>query len=61
MSAEETKTIVRKLTDELYDKGNIDAIDRYYASEVVRHRPPFPKIKGLKASISIISLSGRQL
>ena len=49
MSAEEIKTIVRKITEELYKKGNIDAIDKYYVTQFVRHRPPYPKIEGLSA------------
>lgn len=46
--SEEIRAMTRRLIDEI-NKGNFDALDKYYASDFVIHLPPFPDIRGLKA------------
>jgi predicted ester cyclase len=41
MSGEENKELVRHVVDEVWNRGNFDAMDRYYASDhVLRSVPP---------------------
>ena len=40
MSAEENKALIRRVTDEVFGQGNLDAIDRYYAPNWVLHNAP---------------------
>jgi steroid delta-isomerase-like uncharacterized protein len=44
--SEEIRTMIRRLVDEV-SKGNLDVMDKYYASDFVYHHPPFPDIRGL--------------
>lgn len=37
--AEDGKTIVRKVLEEVWDKGNYEAVDEYFASDFVDHTP----------------------
>ncbi|QDG52341.1 ester cyclase [Persicimonas caeni] len=50
MANENYKEIGRKLTDEIWNKGDIDAIDRYYADNAKIHTPmaTFDGKEGLK-------------
>jgi predicted ester cyclase len=48
MSLKEFKAKYRWATEEVF-KGNVDAVDEVCASDVIRHRPPFPDIKGAEA------------
>src|ERR1700694_1921777 len=40
MSAEENKALIRRVNDEVYSQGKLDAIDRYYAPDWVMHDAP---------------------
>ena len=40
MSTEENKALIRKVTEEIYNQGNLAAIDRYYAPDWVLHDAP---------------------
>jgi predicted SnoaL-like aldol condensation-catalyzing enzyme len=40
MSAEENKELIRRLAEEVFSRGNLDAIDRYYAPDWVLHDAP---------------------
>lgn len=40
MSAKENKALVRRIYEELWQEGNMDAIDKYYAADVVNHGAP---------------------
>jgi predicted ester cyclase len=40
MSVEENKALVRRIYEELWQEGNLDAIDKYYAADVVNHGAP---------------------
>jgi steroid delta-isomerase-like uncharacterized protein len=42
MSTEENKAIVHRLSDELWNKGNLAPIDELVAADVVVHSPTFP-------------------
>jgi predicted ester cyclase len=37
--AEDGKSVVRKVLEEVWDKGNYDAVDEYFASDFVDHTP----------------------
>src|SRR2546430_16695921 len=50
MSAEENKELIRKLTEEVFTKGNLAAIDRYYAPDWVAHDAP-PNAGGDRESL----------
>src|SRR2546427_8327703 len=50
MSAEENKELIRKVTEEVYSRGNIAAIDRYYAPDWVAHDAP-PNAGGDRESL----------
>ena len=50
MSAEENKELIRKVTEEVYSRGNIAAIDRYYAPDWVAHDAP-PNAGGDRKSL----------
>lgn len=40
MSAEENKELIRRVTEEVYSQGDLEAIDRYYAPDWVLHDAP---------------------
>ena len=40
MSAEENKALIRRVTEEVYSQGDLEAIDRYYAPDWVLHDAP---------------------
>ena len=46
---EKLKATIRRVIVEAWNEGKIDALDELYAAGFVRHRPPFPDIKGLDA------------
>ena len=48
MSAEQ-KAIVQTLIQEVWNGGNLAALDQFYAPTIVRRQPPFPPIEGLAA------------
>src|SRR2546428_4840798 len=50
MSAEENKELIRKLTEEVCNKGSLGAIDRYYAPDWVAHDAP-PNAGGDRESL----------
>lgn len=47
--SEERKAKIRRYIEEIWNKGNVGALDEFYATEVVRHHPPLPEIEGLDA------------
>ena len=46
---EELKATFRRVIEEAWNRGNLDAFDELYSINFVRHRPPFPDIQGLEA------------
>lgn len=40
---------VRKIYEEAYNKGNLDALDDILDSNYVRHQPPMNKVQGLES------------
>jgi len=50
MSAEENKELIRKVTEEVYNRGNLAAVDRYYAPDWVAHDAP-PNAGGDRESL----------
>ena len=50
MSADENKELIRKVTEEVYNRGNLAAIDRYYAPDWMAHDAP-PNAGGDRASL----------
>ena len=52
MSTEENKAIVRHMTEEFYNQGNVESAERYFADTYVHHDPASPHVhdrEGLKA------------
>lgn len=43
MSVEQNKETVRRAFDELWNKGNLDAADEFYATIYVGHNPVSPQ------------------
>ena len=46
MYPDELKTAIRQIIEEGWNRGNLEIMDKYYATYYVRHKPPFPDIKG---------------
>ena len=40
MSTEENKALIRRVVEEVYSQGKVDAVDRYYAPDWVMHDAP---------------------
>ena len=55
MPAEGLKTSFRRILDEAWLEGNLDALDEIYAADFIYHNGPFPDIVGLEASKQDIS------
>jgi predicted ester cyclase len=49
MPREAIKNKILWVNDELWLKGNLDAMDEIYSAECVLHSPPLPDIEGLEA------------
>jgi len=47
--SEDLETKIRRLTDECWNQGNLDALDALYSADIVRHKPPYPALFGLAA------------
>ncbi len=39
MSSEENKALIREVIEEVWNKGNLEAVDRYFAPDYVDHAP----------------------
>ncbi len=55
MSTEELKATIRRVNDEAWNKGNLDALDELCDADFVRHKPPFPDIEGLEAGKQFVA------
>ena len=49
MINEELMAKRRTAIEEAYGKGNVDALDEFFASDVILHMSPMPDTKGLEA------------
>ena len=49
MSLEELKTKIRWVNEEVWLKGNLDALDEIYSAGCVLHSPPLPDVQGIEA------------
>ena len=49
MAPEDHKTKVRRVFDDAFNKGNVNAVDEVAAPDVIYHRPPGPDVRGLAA------------
>jgi steroid delta-isomerase-like uncharacterized protein len=45
----ERKNELLRIIDESWNRGNVNAMDDFFAGDCVRHRPPFPAVEGLDA------------
>jgi len=45
----ERKTIVQNLVQEVWNGGNLAALEQFCAATIVRRQPPFPPVEGLAA------------
>ena len=51
MSTEENKAIVRRMTEEFYNQGNVESAERFFATTYVHNDPASPQVRdrdGLK-------------
>ena len=54
MSTEENKAIIRRMTEEFYNQGNIESADQFFADTYVHHDPASPQVRdrdGLKETV----------
>ena len=54
MSIEENKAIIRRMTEEFYNQGNVDSADQFFAETYMHHDPASPHIRdrdGLKEMV----------
>jgi steroid delta-isomerase-like uncharacterized protein len=53
MTPDERKSLVRRLTDELWNKGNLDVCDEVFAAHCSFHDPSFPidGVAGMKEQV----------
>ena len=49
MTSEELRSLVTKIYEEAYNKGNLDLLDELVAPNYQRHQPPMKDVKGLDA------------
>ena len=47
--SEDIKAKFRRVVDEAWNRGNLEALDELHSSGYVEHRPPFPDVAGLDA------------
>ncbi len=53
--SEELSLKVQKIYKEVYNKGNLDALDDLIAVDYLRHQPPMKNVQGLAAYKAFIS------
>ena len=54
MSTEQNKAIIRRMTEEFYNQGNIERADAFFADTYVHHDPASPHVRdrdGLKETV----------
>jgi steroid delta-isomerase-like uncharacterized protein len=49
MSLEKFKAKIRYVNEEVWLKGNLEAVDEIYSADCVLHSPPLPDVRGLEA------------
>jgi len=57
MSLEENKELMRQLTEEFINKGNLDVADDLFAADFINHNPRpgiTPDVEGLKQYVSMM-------
>ena len=55
MSAEENKALVRRFTEEIWNRGNLDAIEEFVAENYDRHDPANPEVAGREGFIELVA------
>ncbi|RME73802.1 MAG: ester cyclase [Chloroflexi bacterium] len=55
MSPEQLKLNVRRIIEEAWNQGKFEVMDELYASNYVRHKPPFPDIVGKAEAKKFVS------
>jgi steroid delta-isomerase-like uncharacterized protein len=56
MSAEENKTIVRRVFDEVINKGDLNVVDQVIASDYVYRSPGSPELRGPEGFKQLITM-----
>jgi len=52
--AEQNKAIIRRMTEEFYNQGNVESAEQFFADTYVHHDPASPQVRdrdGLKAAL----------
>jgi len=47
--SEQRKADIKRVVAEVWNKGNLDVLDEFYATNFVLRRPPFPAFEGFEA------------
>ena len=50
MSLKSIMTKIRGVNEEVWVKGNLDAMDEIYRADCILHSPPLPDVQGLEAA-----------
>jgi steroid delta-isomerase-like uncharacterized protein len=45
MSTEENKAIIRRMTEEFYNQGNVESAERFFADTYMHHDPASPHVR----------------
>ncbi len=53
--SEDLKAKARRIYEEVYNKGNLDAVDEIFDASYVRHQSPMQKVEGVEAYKAFIS------
>ncbi len=57
MAAEENKTLHRRVLEEVFNRGNLEAVDELFAPEYVDHDPATPQdMRGSEGAKQIVSM-----
>lgn len=57
MSTEENKALVRETFEEMWNKGNLSAIEKVYSHDYVGHDPALPEpIKGIEGAKQYVTM-----
>lgn len=49
MTLKELEAEIRRVGEDAWFRGNVDALNEVYAADYVSHKPPFPDTNGLEA------------
>ena len=48
MGAEQNKAMVRQAVEEIFNKQNPDAVDKYHTADFINHDPNLPQVRSME-------------